>query len=491
MLESVIEKPAEDQINDKLCDKRLKPSEMDKAKEKEVGQASDASHEDLPPASIKSTDLSPKEPEEPKENIPAEQCVVSSEVDEPQQETSVNTPDAEQLATDGQETAEEKEEQEEKTNDELNQEEENKEAEPEKEHLRTDKEEQSEVDAEKSAELEEHPKDVSEEQESVELAQEEEKKEENEGPEELPSQQEVGEVMAEDTTDSVAVNEGREKIQPDFKETTAGGDADTKLRADEAPAAAPTEEKLEDTTNQIPEEKNQVKKAEDEAPEETVLPQQDSQPRQDVEEPVLAGSTNAVSDVVGETSEDTETVPLRKEEEAARADDSSCQDAVSVQESETDSDSKTEQGSPAVVKPDMEKDSDSCSSSAADNSSLDLNLSISSFLSKSKEGGSVSMQVSQCVCRLQNSFYQIITSSVWDCKTSFFPASALHRSPNARKRPLRRRESSWWTAWRSAWPRPRLWRTTMPKMRRCVSWGLCIIIPTTIPTNVAHLTYTP
>ncbi|XP_034543097.1 STE20-like kinase b [Notolabrus celidotus] len=44
------------------------------------------------------------------------------------------------------------------------------------------------------------------------------------------------------------------------------------------------------------------------------------------------------------------------------------------------------------VKDDREKDSDSGSGSVADNSSVDLNLSISSFLSKTKEPGSVSIQ---------------------------------------------------------------------------------------------------
>uniref|UniRef100_A0AAR2JX59 non-specific serine/threonine protein kinase n=1 Tax=Pygocentrus nattereri TaxID=42514 RepID=A0AAR2JX59_PYGNA len=50
-----------------------------------------------------------------------------------------------------------------------------------------------------------------------------------------------------------------------------------------------------------------------------------------------------------------------------------------------------EQNSAAAVKPDVEKDSDSGSSSAADTNSIDINLSISSFLSKSKEG-SISIQ---------------------------------------------------------------------------------------------------
>jgi len=48
---------------------------------------------------------------------------------------------------------------------------------------------------------------------------------------------------------------------------------------------------------------------------------------------------------------------------------------------------------PDKAKDDRERDSDSGSVSAADSSSLDLNLSISSFLSKTKEPGTVSIQV--------------------------------------------------------------------------------------------------
>uniref|UniRef100_A0A8D3EA73 non-specific serine/threonine protein kinase n=1 Tax=Scophthalmus maximus TaxID=52904 RepID=A0A8D3EA73_SCOMX len=47
---------------------------------------------------------------------------------------------------------------------------------------------------------------------------------------------------------------------------------------------------------------------------------------------------------------------------------------------------------PDKAKDDKERDSDSGTGSAADNSSMDLNLSISSFLSKTKEPGSVSIQ---------------------------------------------------------------------------------------------------
>lgn len=48
---------------------------------------------------------------------------------------------------------------------------------------------------------------------------------------------------------------------------------------------------------------------------------------------------------------------------------------------------------PDKAKDDRERDSDSGRGSVADNSSVDLNLSISSFLSKTKEPGSVSVQV--------------------------------------------------------------------------------------------------
>lgn len=50
---------------------------------------------------------------------------------------------------------------------------------------------------------------------------------------------------------------------------------------------------------------------------------------------------------------------------------------------------------PDRAKDDKERDSDSGTGSAADNSSGDLNLSISSFLSKTKEPGSVSVQVTR------------------------------------------------------------------------------------------------
>lgn len=52
---------------------------------------------------------------------------------------------------------------------------------------------------------------------------------------------------------------------------------------------------------------------------------------------------------------------------------------------------------PDKYKDNRERDSDSGSRSATDNSSVDLNLSISSFLSKTKETGSVSIQVNHTI----------------------------------------------------------------------------------------------
>uniref|UniRef100_A0A667Y822 non-specific serine/threonine protein kinase n=1 Tax=Myripristis murdjan TaxID=586833 RepID=A0A667Y822_9TELE len=143
-------------------------------------------------------------------------------------------------------------------------------------------------------------------------------------------------------------------------------------------------------------------KPEDEALEEAEQSTQDKQAKEEseLEDHTATESINGVKEETKDTFEDLETVTLSKagpdkeeEDKAAHEEESTHQDAVSVQESETESDTKTEQGSPAImVKPDVEKDSDSGSSSAADSSSLDLNLSISSFLSKSKDGGSVSVQ---------------------------------------------------------------------------------------------------
>lgn len=67
---------------------------------------------------------------------------------------------------------------------------------------------------------------------------------------------------------------------------------------------------------------------------------------------------------------------------------------------------------PDKAKDDKERDSDSGSGSVADNSSVDVNLSISSFLSKTKEPGSVSIQVTYTAHILENSFL-FVKNFVW------------------------------------------------------------------------------
>uniref|UniRef100_A0A3Q3JVP3 non-specific serine/threonine protein kinase n=1 Tax=Monopterus albus TaxID=43700 RepID=A0A3Q3JVP3_MONAL len=163
---------------------------------------------------------------------------------------------------------------------------------------------------------------------------------------------------------------------------------------------AQTEEETKELDDEIP----QHKVTEDTATADTNI-NEDTDTKSSVdessaEEQAPSEFKSGVSDEAKETSEDSEQVVPSKdvsvkqdEEKATCADESTSQDAVSVPESETDSETKIDHGSPAVSKPDVEKDTDSGSSSAADSNSLDLNLSISSFLSKSKEGGSVSMQV--------------------------------------------------------------------------------------------------
>uniref|UniRef100_A0AAQ5ZTG8 non-specific serine/threonine protein kinase n=1 Tax=Amphiprion ocellaris TaxID=80972 RepID=A0AAQ5ZTG8_AMPOC len=170
----------------------------------------------------------------------------------------------------------------------------------------------------------------------------------------------------------------------------------TKSSMDESSTEVLVEDKA---TESQPEEKPK-----DEASEEPQQPEQENQIKEEdkLEEQAPTESTNGVSHEAKDSSDDSDQVVPSKdvdvkedEQKTTHADESTSQDAVSVPESETDSETKMEQGSPAVIKPYGEKDSDSGSSSAADSSSLDLNLSISSFLSKSKEGGSVSMQESK------------------------------------------------------------------------------------------------
>nr|XP_046257142.1 STE20-like serine/threonine-protein kinase isoform X2 [Scatophagus argus] len=390
VLESVTEKmevePSEDRTSDKLSDEGLGTSEVDKTEEEKLNEVSEASNEDLVPGLIEpSKDLVSQTPAEPKtEDGQAEEIAAGPVVSQP--EEPADTAHTYELITDGQETEEEQKMQEEKTVDEPTAvTEEDKE--PEKVKV-----EEEEAVTEESTESQEQPEDTSEVPEVTQV--EEESKEPDQ---EMPQQKVTEDTV--DTADGTDVDLNTESKESNVMDTNINGDTDTRSSVDESPAEVLLEKEAIESQ---PEEK-----PEDEAPEEAEKPEQpehDNHPREEaeVEEQEPTESTNGVKDEAKDISEDSDQmdpckdVPVKESEEKVTCpDDHTSQDAVSVPESETDSESKNEHGSPAVIKPDVEKDSDSGSSSAADSNSLDLNLSISSFLSKSKEGGSVSIQESK------------------------------------------------------------------------------------------------
>ncbi|XP_039994603.1 STE20-like serine/threonine-protein kinase isoform X2 [Xiphias gladius] len=386
-LESVTEKmeaePAEDRTSDKLSDEGLGTSEVDKTEEEIFNEVYDASNENLasgviePTKDFVSQDPTEANPEDGKgEEIPAEPVV--SQPEEPV--------DTQKLATDVHKTEEEQKE----THEEKIEEEPTQVTEEERKPEDVKEEEGKEAGTEESTESQEQPDETRDEPESIsgEVAQAEE--ESKDPGEEMPQRQ-----VTEDRNNGTDVNVDTDNIKSNVMDTNINGETDTKSSVDESS----TDVLLEETTESQPEEK-----PEKEAHEEAEEPEQENQTREEVEVEKQASteSTNGVSDEVKDTSEDSEQVvtskdiPMKEDEEKANcADESTSNSAISVPQSETESETKMEQGSPAVIKPDVEKDSDSGSSSAADSNSLDLNLSISSFLSKSKEGGSISLQESK------------------------------------------------------------------------------------------------
>uniref|UniRef100_A0A8C6NXT8 non-specific serine/threonine protein kinase n=1 Tax=Nothobranchius furzeri TaxID=105023 RepID=A0A8C6NXT8_NOTFU len=182
-----------------------------------------------------------------------------------------------------------------------------------------------------------------------------------------------------------------EDVQSNLLNTNVNGDADIKTSVEESSAEAESENMSQSE-----------EKRKGDVPEEPEQPSQENHATEEGEVQEQAPSeANTVSEEVRDASEVSEPAvtskddSVKEDKEKASSTDDTSQDAISVQESETGSETKMEHGSPSVTKLDVEKDSDSGSSSAADSNSLDLNLSISSFLSKSKEGGSISMQESK------------------------------------------------------------------------------------------------
>uniref|UniRef100_A0A3Q1IYL3 non-specific serine/threonine protein kinase n=1 Tax=Anabas testudineus TaxID=64144 RepID=A0A3Q1IYL3_ANATE len=388
-LESVTEKteaePVEDQASDKFSDEGLGTSEVDKTEEEKLNEVSEVNSEDLA-SGLKepAKDFVSQAPAEPKqEEIQPAEIPAVPVVSQP--EEHVDTADAQELVTDGQETEEElKEIKEDKIEDSSTQE-----IEEEREAKEAKEEEQKEADIEESKELQPEDKPEKTESTSGEVTQVE-----NKEPDEEITQDTVTADRIEDTANDTDVTIDTKNIDSVVIDKNINGDVDNKASVDESAADVLLET---DAIEIKPKHRHEA-----EAHEEAEQPEPDSKTREEIEpeEQAPTESTNGVSDEKKEISADSEQVipsgdvaVKEVEEKATHADESVSQDAVSVPESDVDSETKTEQGSPAVMKPDVE--SDSGSSSAADSNSVDLNLSISSFLSKSKEGGSLSMQESR------------------------------------------------------------------------------------------------
>ncbi|MED6289546.1 hypothetical protein CHARACLAT_003917 [Characodon lateralis] len=384
-LESVTEKteaePVEDQTSEKLSDEGLGTSEVDKTEEEKLNEVS-ASYEDLAPGPMEtSKDLTSQdsakakldgnqteeigETAESKPEEPVDSSKCPSEVEGTEVQKAEKTEKMEIQKETTQETKDEK------------------------------KEDQDKQKAdEDSVETQAIPEDTATEREtkSGEVGEgEEESQDLNEETHEHKVTEDTIENINNETVEIIDTN----NIQSNVIETNIN----SKANVEESSAEAV----LENKTTENPSEETK-----DEIPEESEQPNQENQSRAEDELQdrapmnLLANESNQVSDdvkIMPEVSDQRiscQDVSVKEDgEKVVLADEVTSQDGISVQESETDSESRMEHGSPAVMKSDTEKDSDSGSSSAADSNSLDLNLSISSFLSKSKEEGSISMQESK------------------------------------------------------------------------------------------------
>ncbi|XP_007545373.1 STE20-like serine/threonine-protein kinase isoform X3 [Poecilia formosa] len=374
-LESVTEKteaePVEDRSSDKLSDEGLGTSEVDKTEDEKLNEVS-ASSEDLTPAPAEtSKDLDSAKVQldvDQTEEISGEAAVSKPDEVVKSQKPPSEVEEAEELK----EISEKMDMEEETIQDKM--------------ELDEDKQQPGEGGAADSVESQEIPEGTT--ADEVAVGEEESK----DLKEEITEHMKVTEDGIKNITDETVENVDADNSQSTLIDTKINGDMDSKSSVEESS----TEAVLENRSTE-----NQSEETKDEVPEESEPPKQENESKVEEElEERAPSESNQVSDDVKVTSEVSEVisqdVSVKEDgEKGTQADEVTSQDSVSVQESETDSESRMEQGSPAVTKSDVEKDSDSGSSSAADSNSLDLNLSISSFLSKSKDGGSISMQESK------------------------------------------------------------------------------------------------
>ncbi|XP_038152486.1 STE20-like serine/threonine-protein kinase isoform X1 [Cyprinodon tularosa] len=355
-LESVTEKteaePGEDRSSDKLSDEGLGMSEVDKMEEEKVNEAS------LVPGTIETgNDLTSEDPAKDKlDKIEVEE-ISGEEVSKPEEPVDKSSSEAEG-------TEEEKETKIMEIQEEATQEKED------KNKLEQDQLKAEEDGIEVSVESQEIPEDTA--------AYREAKPEEetNDQEESKDLNQETGEHIIQNNKNETVENTDTDHLPSDLINTTVNGDG---YSIEESSTQAVLENQSE-TKDEVLKESEQPK------------PEDQTTAEDEVQEQAPSESSQVISEVSDQTVNSQDVSAKENGEKVTHVDEVISQDGISVQESETDSESRMEHGSPAVMKSDAEKDSDSGSSSAADSNSLDLNLSISSFLSKSKEGGSVSLQ---------------------------------------------------------------------------------------------------
>uniref|UniRef100_A0A8C6MJQ0 non-specific serine/threonine protein kinase n=1 Tax=Nothobranchius furzeri TaxID=105023 RepID=A0A8C6MJQ0_NOTFU len=358
-LESVTEKteakPVEDRTSDKLSDEGLGASEIDKNEDEKLNEVSDASNEDLASGLIETTQT--------------EEVSIDTVLFEPKELVDSQKP------TTGVKDVEEHSETEDRV------------VEGEISQVSEEGKVQDDKCVEKS-------QDKPEETQTQMEAKSEDNTQANEEPEDSNNDTSIPKVTEdrmEDMNRVEAEHVDSEDVQSNLLNTNVNGDADIKTSVEESSAEAESENMSQSE-----------EKRKGDVPEEPEQPSQENHATEEGEVQEQAPSeANTVSEEVRDASEVSEPAvtskddSVKEDKEKASSTDDTSQDAISVQESETGSETKMEHGSPSVTKLDVEKDSDSGSSSAADSNSLDLNLSISSFLSKSKEGGSISMQESK------------------------------------------------------------------------------------------------
>lgn len=332
----------EDHAGDKQPDQQLDTDKAEKTNEEKDNEASKISHEDT----VQSHDLIAEGPTEPKQDSHAEE--IPAETVKPGPEAAVDEAVSAHVVTDAEETRQEHSEtQDEQREDGLSQT-----AEGDRDSVKA--EEQKEADTE-NEQAEDEP-------DKTGIVEEEEETQEEE-PQHITT-----ENKTEDSVEGSNLNRDADAIDANIIDPTRVDVTATNVLSEQEPVESQLEEKHKD-----------------EAPGESEHPEPDV-------EVDASGPTESTNETVGDTkdsvedSEQSKYVPAKGPE-----DENTSQDGVSVLESEMDSESKIDHGSPATIKPDVE--SDSGSSSAADSNSLDLNLSISSFLSKTKEGSSISLQV--------------------------------------------------------------------------------------------------